>query len=449
MSQHSNYDALVAQDRDHLIHPYLPLSVDQRIVIERGLGAKLWDSHGREYIDATGGGLCVSQIGHGRAELAEAAMQQMQRLEYHTVFNQYTHEPAIRLASRVAELAPAGLDHVFFTNSGSEANDSAYLIARFFHHQNGSEDRTWILSRRNAYHGKTFGSGTTTGFPKAKVGLGPEMPFVAHLTPPHPYLQRLRGEDPTEFCARELEDTIERIGPEKIAAFVGEPIMGVAGMVLPPDDYWQRIKAVLDRHGILLIFDEVVTAFGRVGEWFAAEKYSATPDMIVTAKGITSGYLPLGAVVMSGAIADTIRAQRGFPFGFTYSGHPVAAAVALKNLEIIEREGLLQRAETMGAYFMRGLRPLEQLPAVGEVRGAGLGFGIELVRDKSTGEALQQGPVSVVDAIREDHGVFVRISGDSSLTMYPPLVITEGEADQVIAAVTDVLGRLRPDGSIR
>lgn len=444
----TNGALLESQDHAHLIHPYLPLDNTQRLIFEKGRGAKLWDISGREYIDAVGGGLCVSQIGHGRTELADVAKAQMEKLEYFTIFNEYSHEPAIKLAEKLSQISPEGLDHVFFANSGSEANDAAYMIARFFHHENGAPEKTWILSRRNAYHGKTLGSGTTTGFARAKVGLGPEMPNVAHLTPPHPYqeINWVDGEDTTSFYVQELENMIAEIGSENIAAFVGEPIMGVAGLVLPHSDYWTRIHAVLKKHGILLIFDEVVTAFGRVGEWFAANTYSVVPDMIVTAKGITSGYQPMGAVLMSKQIANKIRVQRGFPFGFTYSGHPVASAVALKNIEIIENEGLVEQSRAKGASMLEKLKPLEELEVVGEVRGLGLGIGIELVEDSSTRVPLRAGQAQIVNRIREE-GVLVRISGENTLTMYPPFVITDEEADRIVDAVSKVLRQLRPDGS--
>jgi PLP-dependent transaminase len=258
-------------DRAHLVHPNLPASVKDRTVFVRGEGARLWDADGREYLDATGG-LWLTQIGHGRREIAEVAAAQIERLEYFTSFWDFSNDQAIRLAARLASLAPEGLDRVFFTNGGSEGNESALKAARLYHHERGERERTWILSRRNAYHGLGYGSGSATGFDVYHAGIAPLVPHVEHLTPAWPYRSELfGGEDPTEFLLAEMEAAIERIGPGRIAAMIGEPIMGVAGAILPPPDYWPRVRELLSAHGILLIADEVVTGFGRTGEWFASE----------------------------------------------------------------------------------------------------------------------------------------------------------------------------------
>jgi putrescine aminotransferase len=437
---------LAARDRALLIHPYLAGSVDERIVMTEGSGCRLRDADGREYLDATGG-LWLAQIGHGRAEIADVAAAQMKRLEYFTSFWEFSNDRAIELAERLVELAPTALDHVYFTSGGSEANEAAIRMARYFHHRQGDEGRNWILARRNAYHGIGYGSGSASGLPIYHEGFEPMLPHVRHLTPPWPYRAELfDGRDPTDFCLDELERTIEEIGPGRIAAMIGEPVMGVGGMLVPPADYWPRVRELLSAHGILLIMDEVVTAFGRTGSWFAAQHFGVDPDLLVTAKGITSGYVPLGAVLVSGQVAEALAREHGFPVGFTYYGHPTACAVALKNLEIIEREGLLERARDTGSYLLDRLAGLEELPVVGEVRGLGMMLGIELVADKQTREPISMDSAPH-DVIRRETGVLVRDCAHT-LVLSPPLVMTREEADEVVAAVRGVLERMSSDGSI-
>ena len=315
-------DHLSKLDRSRILHPNLSSAVTDRIIMAEGSGCTVRDTEGNEYIDTTGG-MWLAQVGHGRGELADAAAAQMRKLEYYTSFWEFSHEPAITLADRLVRLAPGNIGRVFFTSGGSEGVDAALRMARLYHHRRGDTNRTWILARNNGYHGLAYGGGTATGFPIMKVGMGPLLPNVEHLTPPWPYHSELYdGQDPTDFCVAELEATIDRIGEDQIAAFIGEPIMGVGGAIVPPDDYWPRVAEVLARHGILLILDEVVTAYGRAGAWFAAERYGVAPDIIVTAKGITSGYIPLGAVLMTDAVADVLEAGPGFPIGYTYNGHP-------------------------------------------------------------------------------------------------------------------------------
>jgi PLP-dependent transaminase len=437
---------LAARDRALLIHPYLAGSVDERIVMTEGSGCRLRDADGREYLDATGG-LWLAQIGHGRAEIADVAAAQMKRLEYFTSFWEFSNDRAIELAERLVDLAPTPLDHVYFTSGGSEANEAAIRMARYFHHRQGDEGRNWILARRNAYHGIGYGSGSASGLPIYHEGFEPMLPHVRHLTPPWPYRAELfDGRDPTDFCLDELERTIEEIGPGRIAAMIGEPVMGVGGMLVPPADYWPRVRELLSAHGILLIMDEVVTAFGRTGSWFAAQHFGVDPDLLVTAKGTTSGYVPLGAVLVSGQVAEALAREHGFPVGFTYYGHPTACAVALKNLEIIEREGLLERARDTGSYLLDRLAGLEELPVVGEVRGLGMMLGIELVADKQTREPISMDSAPH-DVIRRETGVLVRDCAHT-LVLSPPLVMTREEADEVVAAVRSVLERMSSDGSI-
>jgi len=443
-------ERLAAADRAAIIHPYLPASATERVVMTSGSGCRLTDAEGRSYLDATGG-LWLAQVGHGREEIARVAYEQMRTLEYFTSFWEFSNDRAVELASRLVSLAPDGLDHVYFTSGGSEGNEAAIKMARYYHHRRGESDRTWILARRKAYHGVGYGGGSATGFPLYHDGFAPMMPHVSHLTPPWPYRTELYGgEDPTDFLVRELEERIREIGPENIAAMIGEPIMGVGGMLVPPDDYWPRVREVLDRHGILLVFDEVVTAYGRVGEWFAAQHFGVTPDIVVTAKGITSGYTPLGAVLTGGHVAEQLLRDPGFPMGYTYNGHPVAAAVALANLDIIERENLLARAVRTGAALHRELADrLGDLPVVGEVRSTGMMLAVELVADRDTRRPLPVRPERMPhDVIRREHGVLVRDS-EHSLVLSPPLVLTEDEAAEIAAAMRSVLERTLPTGEIR
>jgi PLP-dependent transaminase len=438
---------LVSLDRECVLHPLLSDQMTDRVIMVDGDGCRLTDAEGREYLDATGG-LWLAQVGHGRSELAEAAAAQMRAIEYFTSFWEFSNEPAIRLAQRLLSIAPDSVGRVFYTSGGSEGDDAALKMARLYFHRRGETERTWILSRREAYHGIAYGGGSATGVEVYRTGFGPLLPDIHHLTPAWPYRSELfDGRDPTDFLIDELEDTIERIGPHRIAAFIGEPVMGVAGMLVPPEDYWPRVQEVLKRHGILLILDEVVTAYGRVGEWFAASHYGLEPDVIVTAKGISSGYIPLGANLISNELADTLSSQGGFPLGYTYNGHPTACAVGLANLEIIEREHLLDAAREIGGYLLGRLHELEDIELVGEVRGLGMMFGIELVVDRDKRTPLPTPPVPLPDVVRRETGVIVRNCGHS-LVLSPPLVLTRGEADRIVDALRSVLERLAPDGSV-
>ena len=436
---------IVQRDRDLLIHPYLSSEVEERVVMREGHGCRLVDIEGREYLDATGG-LWLAQVGHGRHEIAEAAAAQMEQLEYFMSFWEFSNERAIELAEKLVSISPGSVNHVYFTNGGSEGNEAAIKMARYYHHRRGETDRNWILARHQAYHGIGYGSGSATGFPIYHDGFGPMLPNVRHLTPPWPYRTELYGgEDPSDFLIAELERTIEEIGPSRIAAMIGEPIMGVAGMIVPPADYWPRVRELLSAHGILLILDEVVTAYGRTGSWFGAQHFGVEPDIIVTAKGITSGYMPLGAVLVSAAVAEVLGRDHGFPMGYTYNGHPTSCAVALANLAIIEREGLLDRASVTGKRLLDRLSALSALPVVGEVRGVGMMLAVELVSDKQTHSPLAASRPPQ-DVIRHETGVIVRDCAHN-LVLSPPLTMSDAEADEVVDAIESVLGKLQPDGS--
>ncbi|MGH3450439.1 MAG: aspartate aminotransferase family protein [Haloechinothrix sp.] len=408
-------------DHAHVLHPHATVGrAPEPFIIESAQGALLRDIDGRSYIDGTCG-LWQCAVGHGRPELAEVAAKQMRELEFYASFWNFSNPPAIELAARLAEISPAGLDTVFFTNGGSEGNETAVKLARLAWHAKGQSERTVILSRQGAYHGVGSASLAATGLPAFHQGFGPLTPGFVHLSKPH---GKRIGPDSVDVLIAELEQTIEEVGAERIAAFIGEPLLGVGGMVPPPPGYWERVQQVLRRHGLLLIVDEIVTAFGRLGYWFGSEYYGIEPDIAVTAKGLSSGYVPMGAVLIGDRVMSMLD---GTPFrhGFTYNGHPVGAAVSLANVDLIESEGLLERARTVGSRILDGLNQLSDDANVFEVRGAGMAFGVELAMNDAT---------PVADAAR-DHGVLVRASGPT-IVMSPPLVITESQADALVDGVT-------------
>ncbi|MFH9424551.1 aspartate aminotransferase family protein [Streptomyces sp. NPDC017529] len=438
---------LAAADRAALIHPTLPAHRTDRTVLVSGSGSRVRDDRGREYLDASAV-LGVTQVGHGRRELAQAAAEQMTRLDYFHTWGPISNDRAVELAARLAGLAPDPLSRVYFTSGGAEGNEIALRMARLYHYRRGEPQRTWILSRRMAYHGIGYGSGGVSGMPVYHEGFGPSLPDVHFLTPPHPYRRELfSGADVTDFCLAELRETIERIGPEKIAAMIGEPVMGGGGAIVPPGDYWPRVAELLRSYGILLVSDEVITAYGRLGHWFAAEHYGVVPDIMVTAKGITSGYVPHGAVLTTEEVAAVVTGDTGFPVGYTYTGHPTACAVALANLDIIEREKLPANAAAIGAYLGGRLAELTDLPVVGEIRQLGLMMAVELVSDRDARRPLTGGTMAVADALREQAGIILR-TNPYALVINPPLVFTHEEADELVDGLRSVLGRTGPDGQV-
>jgi PLP-dependent transaminase len=415
---------LAELDAAHVIHPHAVVGAPAAPVIwARGRGATLWDIDGKEYIDGTCG-LWQCAVGHGRPELARVAAEQIERLEFYASFWNFANEPSIRLAARLAELSPAGLDRVFFTNGGSEGIETAIKLVRLAWHVQGRPERNVILSRKSAYHGVGVASLAATGIPPLKEGFGPLAPGFVHLSTP------TRRADADALVA-ELRATIDELGAETIAAFVGEPVMGVGGMIPPPDGYWPQVQAVLREHGILLILDEIVTGYGRTGRWFGAQRYDLDADVIVTAKALTSGYIPMGAVFVHDRLVELL-AGTAFRHGFTYNGHPVGSAVALANLEIIEREGLVERAASVGARMLERLQPVEELEAVAEARGVGLMLGVELAGDRDAG------PVA---AGALEQGVVVRASGQK-IVMSPPFVIEDAQADRIVDVLTAELRKL-------
>ncbi|MEP6972989.1 MAG: aspartate aminotransferase family protein [Actinomycetota bacterium] len=411
---------LVALDMAHVLHPHTIVGKPQPpLILARGQGALLWDIDGNEYIDGTCG-LWQCAVGHGRQELAEAAAHQLRELAFYPSFWDLSNEPAIRLAARLAGLAPEGIETVFFTNGGSEGVETAFKLARLAWHAQGQTDRNVILSRKGAYHGMGIASLTATGIPPLKEGFAPLAPGFVHLSQPHALAL---GPNATDILIDELETTIAEIGADHVAAMIAEPVIGVGGMIPPPEGYWLRVQEVVQRHGILLMLDEVVTAYGRTGHWFAADRYDIDADVIVTAKALTSGYVPMGAVLIGPRVMQMLDGT-AFRHGFTYNGHATGAAVALANLDIIDREELLDRSVETGDAMLSALKPLEALDVVAEVRGVGLMLGIELVE----GDAAQ------VQAGCRRRGVIVRATGQK-IVLSPPLVIERDQADRVVEAL--------------
>jgi putrescine---pyruvate transaminase len=446
------------KDHDHFLHPYTHFDSFKKegsLVIVEGDGCYLRDVNGKRYFDGIGGMWCVN-VGYGRREIAEAMAEQAMQLSYSNVFVDVTNPPAAELGAKLANLAPGSLNHVAFANSGSCAIDTAIRLAHFCQSRRGQKSRRYIISRKNSYHGSTY-LGMTVGMREGDqsehFNYVPDL--VHHLSAPYPY-RRPEGmslEQFSDFLVEEFRLKIETLGAENIAAFIAEPAQASGGVTMPPPNYLPRMRELCTRNGILFIADEVVTAFGRLGHMFASQDvFCIEPDIIVSAKGLTSGYIPLSAVIYSDAVHDSISAPDNdvwFTHGFTYAGHPVASAVALKNIEIIEREDLCGNAARVGDYLEERLMPLGDLPIVGDVRGRRLMMCLEYVKDKKTREKLPD-DVHIskrISNICEDAGLMVRPIGHLDV-LSPPLTITRNDVDFVadtlgkaIRRVTDELAR--------
>ncbi|MGI8552152.1 MAG: aspartate aminotransferase family protein [Dehalococcoidia bacterium] len=433
---------LVQNDLEHVIHPlYHPKAQENALIFERGEGIWLIDINGKRYIDALSS-LWNVNVGHGRAELAEAAARQMRTLEFNNSYTGFANVPSIELATRLASLAPGDLNAVFFTSGGGESNESAFKMARFYWNIQGQPEKYKIIARIDAYHGVTTAAMAATGISQYWDRFGPLAPGFLHAKAPNAY--RLGDGDPVA-AAREAIDSIEEIiareGANTVAAIIVEPIQGAGGVIIPPPEYIRSLRALCDRHELLLIADEVITGFGRTGTWFGMEHYGVQADIMSFAKGVTSGYSQLGGIIISKRIQDLLGRQPldvRWMHAYTYSAHPVACAVGLANLDIIEREGLVQRSERMGQRLLEGLRTLESLPHVGDVRGLGLLARVELVQDKPTRKAF---PASAkvgdrVLAEARTRGMITRNRGDV-INVAPPLIVSEAEIDQIVGILRD------------
>jgi putrescine---pyruvate transaminase len=441
MSSASPLDA----DRAHLLHPlHHPSAYASTRVWVSGDGALIKDATGREYIDGLSG-LWNVNVGHGRRELAEAAARQMATLAFHSSYAGGTNEPAIALAERLSELVFPSINAFFFTSGGAEASETSFKTARFYWKALGKPEKIKVISRDRAYHGLTLAAMSATGLSAFWPMFEPRTPGFLHIAAPDPY--RFVNPDPAislgVAAANELEAAILREGPETVAAFIAEPVQGAGGVIVPPSDYFRRIREICTRYDVLLIADEVITGFGRTGRWFGLEHYGIEPDIMQFAKGITSGYVPLGGIGVSDAIREVIN---GVPEGkrwmhaYTYSGHPTCCAVALRNLDIIEGEHLVERAAAGGARLLHELRGLETLDGVGHVRGLGLLAAVEIVADKTTKErfpAQARLTQKLTDSLLE-RGLYTRVALDC-ICLAPPLVASDAELDRIVQILREAI----------
>ena len=447
-----NYDAerLHRLDVAHQLHPFS----NNRAIAEAGggpiftraEGPYVWDIDNRRYLDAMAGLWCVN-IGYGRKELADVAGRQMQELSYFSSFFNGTTPPTIELAGKISELAGGRLGRAIFANSGSEANDTVVWLARRYWELVGKPKKKFFIARRNAYHGSTMMAASLGNWGRMHEQGGLPLPGVAHVRQPYWFGE---GGDttPEEFgllCARAIEDKILELGADSVAAVIGEPVQGAGGVIVPPASYWPEVQRICRKHDVLLVADEVICGFGRTGRWFGHQTFGLEPDLMSIAKGLSSGYLPISAVVMSERIGKVLTDSGDWHHGFTYSGHPVSAAVALKNIEIMERENLVGRVhDDTGPYLAERLGSLAAHPLVGEVRTCGFLGAIELVADKKARRRFDDAGTTGA-ACREHcmaNGVIMRACGDT-MVMSPPLTLTRAQIDELVAAAAKALDATR------
>lgn len=439
--------AIQAQDSAHYMHPFTShgdLAGMGARVITRADNIYVWDSEGAKILDAMSGLWCVN-AGYGRKELADAAYQQMMTLPFYNSFFNTTNVPAVQLATKLASLAPVvggrKFEHVFFSSSGSESNDTNVRMVRRYWDLLGQAQRKVIISRNNAYHGSTMAGASLGGMSGMHAQGDLPIPNITHIEQPHHWDHALPGESVGDFglrAARWLEEKILEVGPDKVAAFIAEPVQGAGGVIIPPETYWPEIQRIVDQYGILLISDEVICAFGRLGHWFAYEKFGYRPDLITFAKGVTSGYIPLGGVMVGDRVAKVLIEQGGeFNHGYTYSGHPVACAVALANVELMERENLPGRVkDDIGPYLAQRFAELNDHPLVGAAETCGFVAGLVIAKHKTTREMFD--PALSVGMICRGHcfknGLIMRAVGDRMI-IAPPLVMTREQIDEMMGLI--------------
>jgi putrescine aminotransferase len=403
-------------------------------IITKAKGVYLWDSEGNKILDGMAGLWCVA-IGYGREELADAASKQMRELPYYNLFFQTAHPPALQLAKAISDIAPEGMNHVFFTGSGSEGNDTVLRLVRHYWAIKGQPSKKVIISRVNGYHGSTVAGASLGGMTYMHEQGDLPIPGIVHI--PQPYWFGEGGDmTPDEFgvwAAEQLEKKILELGVENVGAFIAEPIQGAGGVIVPPDTYWPKIKDILAKYDILFVADEVICGFGRTGEWFGSDFYDLKPDLMTIAKGLTSGYIPMGGVIVRDEVVKVLNEGGDFNHGFTYSGHPVAAAVGLENIRILSEEKIVDRVKSETApYLQKRLRELSDHPLVGEVRGVGMLGAIELVKDKTTRERYAgRGAGMICRTFCFNNGLIMRAVGDTMI-ISPPLVITFAEIDELV-----------------
>jgi len=429
-----------SRDMTWHLHGQSYVSMSERtapMVIVRGEGVHVWDETGRKYLDAMSG-VGNATLGYSETRLIEAASRQLRRLPFQHTFGNRTTEKTAELAERLVQLAPSPMAKAFFACSGSEANDSAIMLAWYYWRALGQPARRKILSHRRAYHGSTVATASLTDYSNLQQPFSAPLPGFVHVRCPDHYREGQPGESEYAFSERlaaELEETITREGPETVAAFFIEPVMGLGGILVPPAGYAEKIQSVLRRHGILVVADEVVSGFGRTGNFWGCESVGLQPDMLVCSKGLTAGYMPMSALMLSEEVCDALRHNPSIPFGhgFTQSGNPVSAAVALETLDIYEERGLVAQARSMGERLAVGLRALGSHPLVGDVRGTGTMWAVELVADKRTRAPFDPawGIGFLAVQFAQSQGVLVRMVGDCLVTL-PPLITGTAEVERII-----------------
>jgi putrescine aminotransferase len=445
-----------AADAAHYLHPFTDfkaLAAKGSRVITKADNVYLWDSDGKKIFDAMSGLWCVN-VGYGQQELIDAATKQLQQLPFYNSFFQTANPPAIELAELLAQVTPPQFRHVFFSGSGSEGNDTIVRMVRRYWDVLGQPERHVIISRRNAYHGSTMAGASLGGMSGMHEQGGLPIPGIVHIEQPF-WFELGQGEDRDAFglkAARWLDDKIAEVGADKVAAFIGEPVQGAGGVIVPPESYWPEIQRICDKHGILLVSDEVICGFGRTGHWFGCERFGFSPDLMTFAKGVTSGYIPLGGVMVGDRVADVLIGQGGeFNHGYTYSGHPVACAVALANIRLLQRERIVETVrDELGPYLAQQFATLTGHPLVGEVQTCGLMGAVQLVKDKA--KQLPFPSELKVGMVCRGHcfgnGLIMRAVGDRMI-IAPPLVITRAQIDEMMALIRRCLDLTLADASSR
>jgi len=463
MTQVPRPNSVAARDVRSQLHPYTnPISLEAEgpVIVTRGDGVWVEDEAGNRFIEALAGLWCTSLGFSAEERIARAAYDQMRALAFYHPFGQKAHVPGIDLAEALLAMAPVPMSKVLFSNSGSEANDTAIKLIRFYNNALGRPEKKKIISRIKAYHGVTLATASLTGLPNNHRDFDLPLPGILHTSCPHHYHFGAEGESPEDFatrCADELDAMIQAEGPETVAAFFAEPVMGAGGVLVPPPTYFEKIQAVLKKHDVLLVADEVICGFGRTGNAWGSQTFGLEPDMLTCAKQLSSGYLPISALMMTEKVYQVIRENAGrigvLGHGFTYGGHPVACAVALEVLRIYEERNLFAHAATVGPHMQTRLRTLADHPLVGEVRGVGLVAGIEVSRDKASRQPFEpaQGVGAALGRHLHQNGVITRVIGDT-VAFSPPLIITEEEIDAMVArvgqALDDTLSWCRTEGKL-
>jgi len=447
-------NSAASRDKAYYLHPYTNLKTHEDVgplVIERGEGVHVFDDSGKAYIEGMAGLWCTS-LGFGEERLVEAAMRQMRKLPFYHAFTHKAHDPGIDLAEALIKIAPVPMSKVFFTNSGSEANDTVVKLVWYYNNALSRPHKKKIIGRQKGYHGVTVASASLTGLPHLHRDFDLPIAGILHTDCPHFYRYGEEGETEEDFATRladQLEQLILAEGPDTIAAFIAEPVMGAGGVIVPPATYFDKIQPVLKRYDILFIADEVICGFGRTGSMFGTQTYNLQPDIITVAKALSSAYMPIAAVMISEPIYQAMVRQSKkigtFGHGYTYSGHPVAAAVALETLKIYEERDIVSHVRTVAPHLQDGLRRFKNHPLVGEIRGVGLIAGVEIVADKAAKTPFDPkvGIGGHVARFAQEHGLIVRAMGDS-IGFSPPLIITSAELDDLVTrfgkALDDTVG---------